>query len=33
MRDVGLRLLDSLYESLMIDDQWAVRWVHGRRPT
>jgi hypothetical protein len=25
MTDVGLRLLDSLYEHLMIDDRWAVR--------
>lgn len=29
MTDVGLRLLDSLYEQLMIDDQWAVRTERG----
>ena len=29
MADVGLRLLDSLYEQLMIDDEWAVRRERG----
>lgn len=29
MTDVGLRLLDSLYEQLMIDDQWSVRRERG----
>jgi hypothetical protein len=29
MTDVGLRLLDSLYEQLMIDDKWAVRTERG----
>lgn len=28
-KDVGLRLLDSLYEQMMIDDQWAVRRERG----
>jgi len=27
--DVGLRLLDSLYEQMMIDDEWAVRRERG----
>lgn len=29
MTDVGLRLLDSLYEQMMIDDEWAVRRERG----
>ena len=29
MIDVGLRLLDSLYEQMMIDDEWAVRRERG----
>lgn len=29
MTDVGLRLLDSLYEQLMVDDEWAVRRERG----
>jgi hypothetical protein len=29
MVDVGLRLLDSLYEQLMIDDEWALRRERG----
>ncbi len=29
MSDVGLRLVDSLYEQLMIDDEWAVRRKRG----
>ena len=29
MPDVGLRLLDSLYEQMMIDDQWALRRERG----
>lgn len=29
MSDVGVRLLDSLYEQMMIDDQWAVRRERG----
>lgn len=29
MTDVGLRLLDSLYEQMLIDDQWAVRRERG----
>lgn len=29
MTDVGLRLLDSLYKQLMVDDQWAVRRDRG----
>ncbi|MGI9161736.1 MAG: hypothetical protein ACR2JI_02260 [Mycobacterium sp.] len=29
MADIGLRLLDSLYEQLMIDDEWAVRRERG----
>ena len=29
MTDVGLRLLDSLYEQMMIEDQWAVRRERG----
>lgn len=29
MTDIGLRLLDSLYEQLMIDDEWAVRRERG----
>ena len=29
MTDVGLRLLDSLYEQMMIDDAWAVRRERG----
>ena len=29
MTDIGVRLLDSLYEQLMIDDEWAVRRERG----
>lgn len=29
MTDIGLRLLDSLYKQLMIDDEWAVRRERG----
>lgn len=29
MTDVGLRVLDSLYEQLMIDEQWSVRRERG----
>jgi len=29
VRDVGLRLLDSLYEQMMIDDEWVVRRERG----
>lgn len=29
MTDIGLQLLDSLYEQLMIDDEWAVRRERG----
>lgn len=29
MSDIGLRVLDSLYEQLMIDDQWSVRRERG----
>lgn len=29
MTDVGLRLLDCLYEQMMIDDEWAVRRERG----
>jgi hypothetical protein len=29
VNDVGLRLLDSLYEQLMIDEQWSVRRERG----
>lgn len=29
MTDVGIRLLDSLYEQLMIDEQWSVRCERG----
>lgn len=29
MTDIGLRLLDSLYEQLMVDEEWAVRRERG----
>jgi hypothetical protein len=29
MADIGLRLVDSLYEQLMVDDQWALRRERG----
>lgn len=29
MIDVGLRMLDSIYEQLMIDDQWSIRRERG----
>ena len=29
MTDIGLQLLDSLYQQLQIDDEWAVRRERG----
>lgn len=29
MTDVGLEMIDGIYQQLMIDDQWSVRWERG----